>query len=233
MKAGQKLTNWWAKLVGGGFATPQQLVREAYLEDASLGETKTRFFGAPADTEAFTAPKRLQAPAFMKSNAFLTQWNRADYQFTDRRLMRWSAQFIELARARGIPLYTHCAFRTREEQERLRAQGFSKASWPNGAHNIGEAVDIVHGVHHWEMTTQEWYYLYTLGKEALRRVNAKLPKGQKLALNWGGDDQTSTDTFRWDPAHWEIIDYRKRIRRISAGPRVHHTPRGILRYIQV
>lgn len=228
-----KVPNWLAKWMGGGYASHHHMMSDAFLEDASPSETKSRFFGAPEDTKSFTAPQRLKAPAFMRTNGYLSQWYRADWQYTDLRLKRWAALTIELARARGIPLYVHCAFRTREESDRLFQEKRSKVNWPNSAHNIGEAIDLVHGVFHWEMTPQEWAFVHRIGQEALRRLNASLDKNSKLHLNWGGNDGTKTDTFRWDPAHWEISDYRKRTRRLPPSPTIRETPRAILRQLKL
>ena len=102
--------------------------------------------------------------------------------------------------------------------------GRSRTHWPNSAHNIGEAVDIVHGVFHWDMTPQEWAMIATLGRLCLDRFNAGRPKDAQLRLTWGGDWRSP-----WDPAHWEIRDYRQRSRMVQMGEPVRRTPRGILR----
>ena len=231
MIAGQVCRRWWQKLCGGAHASPSDLYRDASSEVSSEDEKFSRFFGYPRDTGRFEAPRRLAAPGFFRTNALLLQWQRADWQFTDPRLKEWSARFIELARKRGIPLYVHCAYRNRAEQTKLLVAKRTKAAYPRSAHNIGEAVDIVHGVFHWEMSPDEWRYLFVLGQEALRLTNEGRPKAEKLELNWGGDDGTPQDKFRWDPAHWEIADYRTRIREVREGPPVRLTPRGILRMV--
>lgn len=228
MKPGQVTARWWQRLLGGFYASHHDLVRDAFAEKASQGETELRFLKIPDDPKVFKAPERLAAPAFFHTSSFLLQQDRADWQYCDPRLMRWAAIFIELARNRKIPLYVHSAFRTQEEQAELLRRRVTKAAWPNSAHNMGEAVDIVHGVHHWNMTRQEWNYLRVLGNEALSRVNAQLPMGSKLLLTWGGDFKSI-----WDPAHWEITDFRMRKRRLATGQPVRRTPRNILKHIHL
>ena len=111
-------------------------------------------------------------------------------------------------------------------------RGVTKAPYPRSAHNIGEAFDLVHGVHHWELTQREWQFLHYLGQDEVRKINAKLPKDKKLQVNWGGDDGLPSDTFKWDPAHWEVLDYRDRIRKMPVAVPVHMSPKvtvGLLR----
>lgn len=227
MKPGQVLTRWWQEYVGGRLRTPQDLFRSAKRENPDPAQAYLRFLDDPEDGPTWAAPQRLKAPGFILTDAALRQYSRADWQHCDPRLMRWAAAFVELARKRGVPLYVHSAFRTREQQVKAVRDGASKAPWPRSAHCIGEAVDIVHGVYHWQLTPQEWQFLGVLGRLALDRVNAPLKKADKLSLTWGGNDGPG-DRFSWDPAHWEIADYRRRIREIEAGPVVHLTPRAIL-----
>lgn len=225
MIKGQVLRKWWSDYVRGAFKTPSA-IRRAALQEFQL--PPSRFLEIPPDVQSWQAPERLKALAHFSHNSFLSQCEKADWQHADKRLQRWAALFCEYARARGIPLYVHSCFRTKSEQDALASRGVSKVHFPNSAHNIGEAVDIVHGLFHWDLTAQEWSLLHVLGLRALARVNATLPKAKKLHLNWGGDDGSPSDRFRWDPAHWEIKDYRSRIRPLSAGVPVRLTPRAVL-----
>lgn len=214
---------WWQRYVSGELNTPQKLYRAAVQEAQSGTDLTSRFFGAPADGEAFDAPQRLRNPAYFNSNAYLKSIDRANWLHSDPRLMLWAATFIEMARKRGIPLYVHCALRDEAEQTRVFKAGHSKVQYPRSAHNIGEAVDIVHSQFHWEMSKQEWYYLHTLGLRALDKVNAGVKVSDRLHLTWGGNFKSL-----YDPAHWEITDYRARIKRLPAGEPIYYTPRKIL-----
>ena len=222
MKPGQRLTRWWQQYVLGRLRTPQAIVAAARAE--SPDKFEDRFTKVPADNKEWDTPERLCAEAFLTSEAYAKQQQRADWQQCDPRIRLWAARFVLRAKAEGIPLFVHCAFRTEAEQKRLKDEGFTRLLWPNGAHNIGEAVDIIHGRYAWELTDREWLYLHYLGQDELRKVNATLSVDRKLHLNWGGDDTTKSDKFRWDPAHWEILDYRRRIRKLAAGSSVHMSP---------
>lgn len=222
MKPGQVLTQWWQLLVAGRLTTPQAIVAAARAELPDAAIASDRFLnGLPSD-EGWQAPQRLRAAHFLLSEQHAKQWDRADWQSVDPRLMRWAALFVELARKRGIPLYVHSAFRTEVEQVRAVSDGHSRTPYPRSAHNIGEAVDIVHGVYHWTLTKQEWSMLHVLGLRAVDLVNRDLKKVDHLVLTWGG-----SWSF-YDPAHWEIADYRARIRRLPVGPPDRRTPRRIL-----
>lgn len=189
-------------------------------------DPEPRFFGAPDDVKGvWDAPERLKAPNFLRSTGHEQQHLRADWAYVDLRLAYWAAHFIAQARKRHIPLYVHCALRDKATQDAHFAKGVSKARYPRSAHNIGEAVDIVHGLFHWEMSRQEWSLLGVLGKLSLERVNAMLPRARKLALTWGGDWKF------WDPAHWEISDYRARTRGLSPHEPMRRTPRYLLEHL--
>ncbi|UIB81391.1 hypothetical protein [Flyfo microvirus Tbat2_93] len=214
---------WWQDYLAGRLTTPQEIYAASLAEHKGPADSTERaFFGDYDPGPGWTAPKSLQAPAHFKTNAWLRQCERANWALTDPRLMVWAAVFIHGAMKRNIPLYVHCALRDKKEQDAVRKAGNSKLSWPNGAHNIGEAVDIVHGTLHWDMNPQEWKLLSVLGQRALDLVNASLPKARKLELSWGGN------WGFYDPAHWEIRDYKTRTRKVDAVPPVHRTPYSIL-----
>jgi len=226
MKPGQRLTRWWQEYVLGRLTTPQAIVAAARAENPDRVED--RFTETPEDNPQWDTPERLKAPAFLTSASYAAQQQRADWQQCDPRLKLWAARLVLRAAKLGIPLFVHCALRTKAEQDRLRREGFSKLAWPNGAHNIGEAVDIIHGRYAWELTDREWLFIHWLGQDELRKINATLPKARKLGLNWGGNDHTKSDRFKWDPAHWEILDYRDRIRALPTGAPVHVSPTVIV-----
>lgn len=217
----------WQEYLAGRLRTPRA-IRSAFLAEA-LGPSDTydRFFDLPDDTGLIEALARLRAPVHFHSDSYLRQQERADWAQVDPRLMFWSAHLCEALRRRHIPLYVHTALRDRAEQDRVVSAGHSKARYPSSAHNIGEAVDIVHGVHHWDLTLAEWAALEVLGRLSLDKVNAYLPAKRKLRLAWGG-------TFKglYDPAHWEIEDFRSRRRPLPALAPVYRSPRMILKGVR-
>lgn len=222
MKPGQRLTRWWQEYVLGRLRTPQDLFAASRAEDPDRVED--RFTKVPVDNKEWDTPKRLRAEAFLTSSAYAEQQQRADWQQCDPRMRLLAARIVLRAHALGIPLYVHSAFRTKAEQDALVSRGVTKAPYPRSAHNIGEAFDLVHGIYHWDLTAREWSFLHWLGNEELRKINAKLPNDRKLHINWGGNDGTPSDTFRWDPAHWEVLDYRDRIRKMREAVPVHMSP---------
>lgn len=228
MTPGQSVRRWWQLYVLGRLTTPQDLYQAALAESPDDALSSDRFFGVPPDVDLWDAPRRLSAPSQFTSKRYLLQGDRADWQHCDPRLMRWAALFVEYARKRGIPLFVHSAFRTKAEQAALVARGVSRAAYPRSPHNLGEAVDIVHSVFAWDMSPQEWALLHVLGLLALDRINAMLPKDRKLNLTWGG-------SFKglYDPAHWEITDFRLRIREVSPLAPLRLTPRAILAKVKL
>lgn len=115
----------------------------------------------------------------------------------DDDILRFSQAFLRDLRKRGIPFFPHCYYRDEETQNRLRKQGVSKARWGQSPHNFGMAVDIVHFGRYWDLTSTEWAVIGLIGKEVARRLNLK--------VTWGGDWKF------YDPAHWELSDWKKRI----------------------
>lgn len=222
MKPGQVLTRWWQDYCAGRLMTPRAIRTAALLENPDPARAEKRWMDIPMETSDWKPVERMKAPTFIGSNAHIKLWDRADWSGSDPRLMYWAALFQEMARKRGVPLYVHTAYRGRAEQEAVNKAGNSKAGFGRSPHNIGEAVDIVHGVYHWMLTPGEWETLHVLGRLALDRVNAQLTKEQKLHLTWGGDFKSL-----YDPAHWEITDFRKRLGAPVGGP-IRRTPRSIL-----
>lgn len=218
---------WWQDYLAGRITTPQQIYAASVAEYNGQATAERAFFGDTDPGPEWRAPASLQAPSHFKSNAWLRQCERADWAHVDQRLALWAAIVIEMGRRRNIPLYAHSALRDKATQDALRKAGNSRLAYPHSAHNIGEAVDIVHGTLHWNMSRQEWSLIGVLGRLALERLNASLKKERKLQLTWGGDWRSF-----WDPAHWEIADYKARTRILPAMEPVRMTPRYILRNLR-
>lgn len=115
----------------------------------------------------------------------------------DDDILRFSQALLRDLRKRGLPFFPHIYFRNEETQNRLRKQGVSKAKWGQSAHNFGMAVDIVHFGKYWDLTPLQWAVIGLIGKEVARRLNLK--------VTWGGDWKF------YDPAHWELSDWKKRM----------------------
>lgn len=135
-------------------------------------------------------------PGYFTSDAYLRTYDRADYRCARFNIDLFAARLVQAARKRGVPMYVHTLWRSPKEQTRLVDQGRSKTPPPTAAHVQGMAADVVHAVHHWELSPHEWRLVAELGKAVARQM--------EISVIWGGDW-----TF-YDPAHWEIKDWRNK-----------------------
>src|SRR5690606_17376323 len=94
-----------------------------------------------------------------------------------------------------IPMFATEVWRDASRQDMLYVQGHSNARAGQSAHQYGLAVDIVHGVKAWDMPETAWKMIGHIGKE--------LAIQNGLHIMWGGDFKSL-----WDPAHWEIRDWK-------------------------
>lgn len=214
MKPGQRLTRWWQEYVLGRLTSPQAIVAAARAETPPA-EDRFATVPDPVDNEEWDTPGRLRAVPFLSSASYAAQQQRADWQQCDPRMELLAARVVLRAAKLGIPLYVHSAFRTKAEQDELIRRKVTKAAYPRSAHNIGEAFDLVHGTHQWNMTPREWAYLRWLVTDERRKINAKLPKARKLHLG---------QEISWDPAHYEVADYRDRIRPMPVQSPLRRSP---------
>lgn len=100
--------------------------------------------------------------------------------------------------ARGFPFYAYEFLRSNERQAELKAKGRSKAGPGQSPHNHGMAVDVIHCKRGWDLSREEWDIVGAIGKEVARK--------RKIPIEWGGD------WAFWDPAHWQLADWRNRVR---------------------
>ena len=119
---------------------------------------------------------------------------------------------------RSFPIVVSEAWRDGVRQDDLYRQGFSKARAGQSAHNHGMAGDFIHWKRGWDLSGEQWLILGQIGHECARKA--------KLRINWGGDDvlreslwlpldgkPRTIDGFRWDPAHFELADWKERLGR--------------------
>lgn len=110
--------------------------------------------------------------------------------------------FLKALHGRNMPFFVHCLYRGPEDQKEVQQRGNSRASFGQSPHNWSMAIDVVHYGRYWELTEKEWHIVGLIGKDVARR--------RKVKMVWGGDWSF------WDPAHWELADWRERV-----APRVH------------
>lgn len=109
-------------------------------------------------------------------------------------ILAFSKAFLRDLHKLGIPMYPHTFVRNEKAQTIAFEKGNSKAKFGSSPHNFGKAVDIVHYWRSWDLTPKEWANIGAIGKETARRMNLK--------ITWGGDWNF------YDPAHWELKDWR-------------------------
>lgn len=132
--------------------------------------------------------------AFCKAQRYTDQQARAVREGADPRILEFERKLIKRARRLGVPLFGHCVMRNRHQQIEAFVTGRSRAKWGESPHNFGCAVDIVHGTKGWALSERQWAIIGHLGKELAAALG--------LAVEWGGDWKF------WDPAHWELADWR-------------------------
>lgn len=133
--------------------------------------------------------------SFLLRPKYADQQKRAVREGAHPKLLEFERLFVRrLAKKYGIPMFAHCVVRTAEEQKRLYVQGFSKASGGLSPHQYGCAVDIIHSLKAWKLERESWTMVGHIGKELALQMGVKLV--------WGGDWSF------YDPAHWELSDWR-------------------------
>lgn len=146
----------------------------------------------PDTYQAFA--QRLRDPA-----TFLTpQWRRVEFREGDGGdpIYEFVTAMRDEFRRRQVPMFAITVYRGEADQNRAFANGNSKARFGQSPHNYKMAVDFVHFQRMWQLTRKEWEIIGLIGKEVARRKNIK--------ITWGGDWRF------WDPAHWELADWKKR-----------------------
>lgn len=148
----------------------------------------------PVDIPA--ALRALQARDFLSSAKYSELQTRARTEGAHPHIIRFSRLFVKrMADRFSVPVYAHTMRRTMQEQWDLLNRGVSRDSpadglWPHQWH----AVDLVHGILHWEIPKKAWDIFGHVGKE--------LASSEGIDIVWGGDWKF------YDPAHWEIRGWK-------------------------
>lgn len=143
-----------------------------------------------------SALRAIQARDYLSSAKYTAQQQIARTEGAHPHIIEFSRLLIErMAKRFYVPLYAHTMRRTMQEQFDLLARKVTRDSpadglWPHQWH----AVDIVHGILHWQMEKKSWAAIGHVGKE--------LAKDRGFDIVWGGDWKF------YDPAHWEIRDWK-------------------------
>ncbi|MFC3705921.1 M15 family metallopeptidase [Devosia honganensis] len=155
----------------------------------------------------------------MRDREFLASLRHQEQQFRAGRegahpfIVAFEGRFIRRMRALGVPMFAHEVWRMPERQDELYRAGRSKAKAGQSPHNFGCAVDLVHGTQGWNLNDQQWSLIGHVGKEVALSLGVKLV--------WGGDWKF------YDPAHWELADWRVIRGVFQSNPDVRTVPEAL------
>lgn len=146
---------------------------------------------------------------FCQSDKYSEQQGRADRVGAQLPILEFERAFVRAMRVKDIPMFAHSLCRNGDDQTRLYIKGVSKARAGQSPHNYGAAVDLIHGTKGWQLTRKQWDIVGHIGKQVAARIRVTYtaPDGsirtKPLLLTWGGDWEF------YDPAHWEMTDWRE------------------------
>lgn len=169
------------------------LVEHANSREAVVAEVSD--VPAPAEGGVYGAELRgMVDRSFCLSERYKAQQTRVPRAGSHPDLVEFERRLIARGRKLGVPLFAHCFVRSDADQNSLFVRGLSKARAGESPHNYGLAVDVVHGTKAWDLTRKQWEIIGHVGKEVAAQLGVK--------VEWGGDWRF------YDPAHWELANWR-------------------------
>ena len=156
----------------------------------------------------------MAARPFRASQKWQEQQWRADREGAHPHILEFEKLLIRRLAKLGVPMFASELNRSLERQNDLYALGNSRARAGESAHQYGCAVDVVHSVHGWNLGPKGWALVGHVGKE--------LAAQRGLKVTWGGDFAKL-----WDPAHWELAEWREVKRLIDADPVTWPTAKAV------
>lgn len=147
---------------------------------------------SPADLQA--GLKMLVDKDFLVSEKYKEQQWRADRKGAHNEILDFERAFIRRLLRLGVPMFAHNMVRSVQDQNGLYARGVSKAAGDKSPHVHGMAVDIVHSRFAWDLHPAQWSLIGHIGKEVAAQNG--------IDIVWGGDWKF------YDPAHWELADWK-------------------------
>jgi hypothetical protein len=142
-----------------------------------------------------TGLRALHDAKFIGSYEHERQHSRADRAGAHPDILEFEKRFLRRMRMHNVPMFSHCVIRTGAEQDRLYEKRVSNARAGESAHNYGMATDLIHGRLGWNLEKVSWEILGHIGKEVAAQAG--------IPIEWGGDWKF------WDPAHWELKNWRE------------------------
>lgn len=133
-----------------------------------------------------------------------TKWTPSEPRYSECR--GFVPVFLRRMDALGVPMFAYCIWRSFDEQEAVRKAGNSKAGAGGSPHQYGCAVDLIHSIRGWGLNKQQWAVIGHVGKEVAASLG--------LRVVWGGDWDF------YDPAHFEVKDWRDVRRVFQSNPAI-------------
>lgn len=141
-----------------------------------------------------TAMRSMIDREFCLTERYKAQQLRALREGAHPDILEFEKRFITRLRKQGVPLFAVCLNRSASQQNSAFRRGYSKARAGQSAHNYGMAVDIIHGVKAYDLHRDAWRILSHIGKE--------------VAVQAGIGIVSGADWKFWDPAHWELREWK-------------------------
>lgn len=162
-------------------------------------EAETLTVPVMSETKNYSEALRgLTSTVFLNSEKYREQQWRAVRKGAHPDILDFERLFIRKMKKLNIPVFAHNMVRTEAEQNELYVRGVTKAQGGDSPHNHGMAVDLIHGLFAWDITKHAW--------EAFGHIGKEIASQNGIDVVWGGDWNF------WDPAHWELRDWRQRLR---------------------
>lgn len=139
-------------------------------------------------------------PFLLTRNYQEQQW-RAERKGAHPNILIWEKIVVKRLAAVNVPMFSHEIIRGLDRQMQLYNEGFSKAKPGSSAHQYGCADDLIHGVKAWDLSTEAWLLIGHIGKDVARQLG--------VPIVWGGDWKKPGQKLGWDPAHWELANWRE------------------------
>lgn len=167
-------------------------------EHGQVSDVRQRIFPPPPpavpESSLRTSLAGIANRPFCQSEKFVEQQWRADRQDAHPDILLFEKLLVRRMKALDVPMWASCVWRSMDDQSSAWVRGVTKAKAGESAHNWGCAVDIVHGTKGWDLSKAQWDIVAHVGKELA------IQNGLKLV--WGGDWKF------WDPAHWELAEWK-------------------------
>lgn len=134
---------------------------------------------------------------FLETERYQQQQWRANRKGAHFEIILFEMRLVARMADLGVPMFAHSVVRTQGEQNKVFLEGHSKKDGNAPYAHQRAACDVVHSIHAWNLTRDQWNVIGHVGKEVAKQLG--------LDVVWGGDWKDP-----WDPAHWELADWRTR-----------------------